>query len=338
MADQIPIDPFDEEESPGQALRPATIEDAMRPLSAILGEDVVVFIRDDVNANDVAMPLTPVPAASLVAMIPALLGGSRPGQTLVSDGHMSHAITVLEARDGRLVFFDPWNTESFLQDGRNLAGIKALSEGAGTYSVTPDELDRVIIAQGIAGLGKIAGLVVPPAWDAFQTTEFFSFFHLSPDGDPVKHGDGLALPYKTGGFRQYLDLGFEIDAAKRLRAGVIEINQAWLLGPNRMLGMDVLKSFVEAMVPRDMTLTPLGISSPALVPAPDLHMTDALHKALAAAMHGRQPPASSRLDRLVPIFAVIAGQSEEAHLSLLFTHIRAVSRGGTLLLRIEQRG
>ena len=335
MADQVPIEPFDADESLGQTLGPASIEEAMRPLSAILGENVVVFIRDDVDANDVAMPLVPMAASSLVDVIPALLGGSRPGQTLVSDGHMSHAVTVLEARDGRLIFFDPWNTSSFLQVGRNLAGVQARSEGRGTYSVSPEELARVIVAEGVAGLDKVPGLIARPHWDAFRATDFYTCFHLSPDGDPVPHGDGVALPHKTGGFRQYLDLGFELDAARQLRAGVIEIDQAWLLGPNRMMGMDILKSFVAAMVPREMTLSPIGVSL--TVQSPDVHMSNTLRDALVSAMHGQRPPASRRLDRLVPIFAVIAGQSEEAHLPLLFTNVRAISRGGTLLLRIEQR-
>jgi hypothetical protein len=338
MSDRIPVEPFDDDEgTPGETLRPAGIEDAMRPLSAILGEDVVVFIRDDVDAANVAMPLVPVAASALVAMVPALIGKDRPGVTLVSDGHMSHAITVLEEKGGRLIFFDPWNVRSFLQEGRNISGVQARTEGQGKYSVTADELARVIIAEGVAGLSKVSGMLVAPSWDEFRSGDFYTFFHLRPDGDPVPHDDGFALPHKPGGFAEFLDLGFELDAAGRVRAGVVEINQAWLLGPNRMMGMDFLKSFVAAMVPQAFTLSPVGITTPATLPSPDLHMAGALHDALASIMRGRQPAPSRRLDRLGPLFGVIAGQSEEVVMPLFFTRLHAISRGGTLLLRIEHR-
>lgn len=337
MAGDIPIEPFDDEEQPAGTLGPAGIEEAVRPLSAMLGEEVVVFLRDDVSADDVAMPLVPVPAAALVAMLPRLLGGDRPGVTLVSDGHVSHAVTVLEERGGRLIFFDPWNTSSFLQEGHNVAGVKAQSQGGGQYSVTADELTRVIVAEGVAGLEKVARLVEPPTWDQFRGEKFYRWFHLRPDGEPVPHGHGVAMPHKPGAFREYLDFGFELDAESRLRAGVIEVDQKWLLGENRMMGLDILKGFIDAMVTREMRMRPIGITVPPVVASPDLHLTGALVDVLTAAMRGQQPAVSKRLERIWPIVGVIGGQSEEATLPLVFTRLRAVSRNGMLLLRIEAR-
>ena len=337
MPDDIPIEPFDDEEQPAGTLGPAGIEEAMRPLSAVLGEAVIVFLRDDVNAADVAMPLVSVPAAALVAMVPRLIGGSRPGLTLVSDGHTSHAVTVLEERGGRLVFFDPWNSSSFLQEGHNVAGVQARSESQGQYSVTAEELTRVIIGQGVAGLDKVPGLVEPPTWDEFCGQHFYQWFHLRPDGDPVPYGSGVALPHKPGAFKEFLDFGFELDANRRLRAGVIEVDQKWLLGPNRMMGLDILKGFVAAMVTREMHLAPIGVAVTPVVASPDLHLTDAIVDVLTAAAQGQQPVVSKRLERVWPIIEVIGGQSEEARLPLLFTNFHAISRSGMLLLRIEAR-
>ena len=104
-----------------------------------------------------------------------------------------------------------------------------------------------------------------------------------------------------------------------------------------MLGLDILKSFVQAVVTRDMSLTPLGVVGPSTVASPDLHLTDALVDVLSTTVRGRRPAIDKRLNRLWPIVAVIGGQSDEAQVTLMFTSIRAVSRAGTLLLRIEQR-
>jgi hypothetical protein len=337
MADRIPIEPFDDdEETRGQPLRPAGIEEAMRPLSAMLGEEVFVFVRDDMNAGDVAIPLVPIAARELVRILPALVKG-RPAVTLVSDGHMSHAVTVLEARDDRLVFVDPWNTSSFLQEGRNIAAVKARTEGGGKYSVTPEELSRVIVAEGVAGLGSTPGLVTSPAWDEFRRSDFYTRFGLRPDGDPVSVHDGFAHPHKPGGFGEHVDLGFEVDAAERLRAGVIEVGQKWLLGPGRRFGMGMLKRFVMAMIPPALNLSTLGVDADPHLPSPDLHMAGALVDALASLEAGRPPRASARLDRLGPVFEVMAGRSEQALRPLIFDTIRAVSRGGVLLMRIERR-
>ena len=98
MPDPIPIEPF--EPGPKPTLGPASIAEAMRPLEAIGGEAVIVFIRDNVDSSDVAIPLVPLPAADLVRILPALIA-DRAGLTLVSDGNMSHAVSVNEERGGR---------------------------------------------------------------------------------------------------------------------------------------------------------------------------------------------------------------------------------------------
>jgi hypothetical protein len=79
------------------------------------------------------------------------LGRGR-GVTLhFSDGFTNHCVTamglVAQRRTYRVVYWDPWSAErgSFLQDGKNLAGVKAMPYGDSgrLWSITEEEFFRV---------------------------------------------------------------------------------------------------------------------------------------------------------------------------------------------------
>ena len=127
-------------------------------------------------------------------------------------------------------------------------------------------------------------------------------------------------------------MGFELDKQDRLRAGVLEVRQEWLLGPGRPLGLDLLKSFIRALIAPAMNLAPIGVLAEADVPCPDVHLSGALVEALASLQRGKHPPPGARLNRVMPFIAAIAGKLEQTQLALHFHRIRMVSRAGTLLV------
>jgi hypothetical protein len=146
----VPAEAWDEDEN-GQdgaaVLGPAGIEDAIYPMSAIAGQPVLVLVNDRYRLEDLpGVMLASAPLARISAVLRCLFRlGEIAATAMISDGNTSHAVAPnsMDPEDlGRLVYFDPWNQRSFLQQGFNTAGVCARPFGPGLFSVAWKQLKR----------------------------------------------------------------------------------------------------------------------------------------------------------------------------------------------------
>jgi hypothetical protein len=82
--------------------------------------------------------------------LPSLLGGlAESASIVVSDGVTNHVIIYIRHDGDRIYYQDTWYDASFLEDNRNVLGIKAIKYGKGIFSITDYELRRAFIGFSI---------------------------------------------------------------------------------------------------------------------------------------------------------------------------------------------
>lgn len=154
----VPIEAWDDE-TKQEPLGPASILDAFLPLAVLTGRELEVFVNSELYLGELSdLPLTSVDPLMLLMLIEKLCREKAGAMTvLVSDGNTSHAVTPIKAvreESFRLYYQDPWYDKSFLQQGMNIAGVCARTEGDGVFSISYGEYIKVIVALGFVYLGS----------------------------------------------------------------------------------------------------------------------------------------------------------------------------------------
>jgi hypothetical protein len=342
----IPAEDWDDNESEQQGqwqLGPAGIEDAFDPLEAILGKHVFIFASDRYNLEGLdGVMLAPVPPDRISAVLRCLLQRSKPICTaMVSDGYTSHSVSPRELDPNdpeRLIYFDPWNVRSCLQEGTNVAGVRARHLGPGQFSITWEEYERVIVAQGMVMCDDLHLAACPMPFNELKTTEFWEFFHIRETGSRRTDEGTQTIPAKTGGFQEFVDLEFTLSPNGLLHGARLTLSRKWIheMGLNP-LALDIIKSLIPAVVPSEVEFSGCGPTESFRVPNPDARLAQYLSYAFWELRNQQRTQMrfsrkTRTVARVLPFLFTYAGRQESADLPMLFSGFRGSNSSGAFEL------
>lgn len=166
------------------------------------------------------------------------------------DGNTSHAVTGLRAEEAgatvRFHYRDPLGRGqgSFLEAGRNLAGVSARMESAeeNILSVSAEELERVLTA---------IIFFMPPGWTrehrksykALRQTHLFDWFNVSEISRAPAAQGLTAVRCKTQSFQEYIDLEFLLDEGDMVSGAILRVDASWAQA-NVLLVADLATSLI----------------------------------------------------------------------------------------------
>lgn len=340
--EEVPISPWDDDE----ANRGVDILGGFRVTSIVMGERVYILVNKayDLSSLGHAMVME-VSAQTLINVLRHVLAkeheaGSLLGvhQALVSDGCTSHSIkptSLLPADSTRLLYFDPEGEYSFLEKGRNLAGIEARRERTREYSVQLDELKKVVVACGFHGLNRLTDVDYRRSLADLRSSEFYSFFHVQETAVEHLPGEHDLLRLKTRGFQEFVDLEVEVDAAAMVLRATLTLARPWLTemckNPFALafaFPLDVLRNFIDVMIPETIDLSKLGITDDPVAPNPDRKLVDFLIYAILELYDRQRTQArfAQRSDITAAVFSLIMtlmGRKKAETVVMPFSQINA---------------
>ncbi|HVG00858.1 MAG TPA: hypothetical protein VND68_13550 [Chloroflexia bacterium] len=320
-------------------LGPTDIEQGAAFVAALTGKPPFIFSNKkyDLGQLDYA-GIMPVDVLDLLDIQRYAFRHTIANTALVSDGNTSHAISLQNfAGDDpdRLLFYDPWGVGSFLEEGRNIAGIKAqpTTESGANFSITFDEYSRVLVAAVFMDLeGKLeSAIIFRQLYSELSTSEFFSFFGLHETKPREKRDDRTLIALKTGGFQESIDIVIQIDAQGFVRHGTLRLARAWIneyrLNP---FALDVTKSFVAALIPTSIDLSSLGVRQNPVIENPDRSQAAFLASALFDLVHQERTRQNfSQPNKLpatfFPIILAFLGREDSAQVTLVFSSLTATN-------------
>jgi len=346
--DEIPITDWNEENDQAfnTALGPANLRDAFLPLSALTGDTVFIFSNNKYDLGEFEdypiMRVDPQTIIDIICYASEYIGSERYmlvniSVSLISDGYISHAVSmqgVSKIAPDRLVFCDPWYINSFLEEGHNLVGIAARSEGQGRFSITFDEYKKVVVAVGFLQLTDLKGLEYRQLLSQLRVSEFYKFFHISEiavsqEYDPFSiQDDFYVLKLETGGFKEFIDIRIVVEN-DGIYYATLRLSRQWICqyGINPFAS-DILKSFIDAFIPKLIDLSQIRVSFDPIIPNPDRKQIDFLVSAICS-LNNRQELAkifsqpSSITEGAFPILETYVGHRESAALkNLTFTEVK----------------
>jgi len=237
----------------------ATLEQAWRTCMLVGGQTPVCLLsteRESVptTAIDTVIKLSPH------ELVLALGGILRPGdlahsQIFTHDGVTGHSVLVnrFDAMTSRFVYHDPWPGSSLLCKQNNRLGIDAKPDGARDWSISSDELEKVILAAFVNRYlwAEHNGEKYFRTHDELRKSEFWSFFHLTEtESRPMGAHDSVHFLH-TGGFQSEVKLNFQLNRNERLRVGRLSLKRSWVAGPPFGLNpfaLDIARSFLAAAI------------------------------------------------------------------------------------------
>lgn len=237
----------------------ATLEQAWRASSLLTGKPPVCLLATDKPSVAVAAieKLVRLNSSQLVDVLKELfeLLGDIGISILYYDGKIGHSVC-LESYDetaSRFTYLDPWPEFSLLSKEYNAAGIDAQRIKGNIWSLTDEELQRVIFS----------AFVLKQYWAAYngekftllleelQKSDFWTFFHLGITGkEKTKYG--IEYKLKTGGFQDKVDLTIGVNENGEVSESKLYVNRDWLLGPPwgvNPYAQDIIRNFILGTVP-----------------------------------------------------------------------------------------
>ena len=236
----------------------ATLEQIWRVSGAISGKNPVCLLatgKPDVPVSEIEK-LVRVNPKQMVDALKEIFGLSNNVgiQILYYDGKTGHSISLqsFDNSTSRFIYHDPWPDFSLLSKEYNVANIDAQRVNGQIWSITDEELQRVVFAALVPKnfWAAFSGEKFTKSFDELQQSDFWDYFHIRITAEQ-KDMDGTTYQLKTGGFQSEISLYVKINMAGELKESNLEINRGWLFGPPygiNPFALDVIKSFLGATV------------------------------------------------------------------------------------------
>lgn len=336
---EIPISAWEDISEENDILGPVGILEAFRPLAVLTGQNPYIFVNKACNLNIPDKRLIMEVSAQSIIDILRNVFSNRDDDTLlgtttalISDGNISHAIApegIVPNEPNRLLYFDPWNVSSFLEKGKNIANIEAKHEGHGKYSISLSEFKSVLVACGFLDINKLKGIDFRPSLAQLRSSDFYSFFHIS---ETAIEGllDHRSFKLKTGGFQEFIDIEVLVDQNEKVHRALLTIARQWIaqMGATNPFAVDIVKSFIDAMIPKQIDLSQLGIVDDPIIHNPDRQLVDFLVKAFWDLPNSQQTEDNfKRSDEISHIafrfLLTFIGKEKDANVSMLFSKLSA---------------
>jgi hypothetical protein len=206
-----------------------------------------------------------VPAVALVRRVQAMLGDGSAMSAFVHDGRSGHAITLLGCAGDRIVYIDSWPGDSLLCLHQNAAGVDAQPFGQDFWSVSPDELTRVLVAvlappcawaeaSGRPGSVRVAELIHTGFWTDYG---FYETGHKQTADLQRTARDRSITGYSAVQADDQVKLILWTvcldDGVERIEKAELRLRTSWALpddGVINLHGLDVARGLVAALCPR----------------------------------------------------------------------------------------
>jgi hypothetical protein len=255
----------------GDPDRGATLAQAWRTNFLVAGIDSVCLAVDDLadtSAHEISR-LVQFPRDQVVDLLTQAFsagdGDSQPGQAdqsgnaatvYESDGRTGHAVTVMgwDSRQNRFRFHDPWPGDSLLAAGNNVAGVEARQEPDGEWSISRDELQKVIVAAFLfpSTWADLTGNPSQQSYRDLPQSEFFSFFRIRETKTRQLNSVQREISLKPGAFQEHIDLTLVVNRRDRVQDAQLQMRHSWTIGPEvgvNPFGLDLAKSFLLTFTP-----------------------------------------------------------------------------------------
>ena len=243
----------------GDPQRGATLPQAWRAHFAMSGCSMVCLLAQGRPAisTDGIPEVVLITAADLVGTLARGFADTEGfnAQIFHYDGRTGHSVTIFghDPATGRFEYHDPWPDQSLLCLELNVAGVDAQPLDNGRWSITSDELARVIVATFLwpSHWAQLCGRPVWISYDSVLQSDFGQFFRIHEIGRDVE-GKRTKVELKPGGFQQDIHLSFDLDSKEMIHRATLHLRRGWVLGPPYGLNpfaIDIAKSFLGALLP-----------------------------------------------------------------------------------------
>ena len=253
----------------GDPNKGATIEQAWRTVGLLSAWSPVCLVASDkppVSTSEIKEVIK-MNSKELVNTLSKLLllGKEVSSPTFYYDGQTGHCVTLFkfDTSTSRFTYLDPWPGTSLLSKEYNAAGVDAVNVEKNLWSITSEELERVIMAAFVfqADWASYNGQKNYLTYAEFQNTDFYKFFHTHETGRDVQEIEGFLhdntqvtiVRLEPGAFQPEIRLEITLDEQTRLRQGVLAIKRSWLIGKPfgiNPYALDILKSFIATITPQ----------------------------------------------------------------------------------------
>nr|BEK63319.1 hypothetical protein KPHV_05460 [Kitasatospora purpeofusca] len=175
----------------------------------------------------------------------------------VHDGRTGHVVNLVNFRDGRFVYNDGWLGDSLLCLHQNIAGVDARDEGEPYWSITEEELGRVLCGvlpspskwaetAGDPGGVRTADLLRSPLWQAFDLR------HAGGTGGMTDTGS-RRIELTIADLEEAVDIVLQVDERDRVKKGTLRLRDSWVLPPGLDLNFEavyLVREFIVAISPQ----------------------------------------------------------------------------------------
>lgn len=241
----------------GDPERGATLPQAWRASFLLGGIDFMCLAVDSLpeEATNGITRLARFPRDQVVDLLTQVFTKADAVSVYESDGRTGHTITVLgwDPERSRFTYHDPWPGDSLLAAANNIAGVAATEEQDGDWSISRDELAKVVQAAFLfpSTWADLTGNPSQQPYAELQKSEFFSFFNIQEVASrPL--GTSTEISLKTGGFQEHVDLTVWTNVNQRVSEATLQLRESWVIGPPmgvNPFAVDIARSFLLALAP-----------------------------------------------------------------------------------------
>jgi hypothetical protein len=159
-----------------------------------------------------------------------------------------------------------------------------------------------------------------------RDSDFFTWFHLEPDGEPVPVREGSRHRFRPSGqsFRTLVALDLRVDEAGGIRSVRLCLDRSFVSGPDDAFARDLSKSFLKWALDDAARQR----AAPLIANIGDFAAANG-HVITAGALPPPPPDASGA-------YAVFAGDGDAATLTLGTAMLKLVNMSGQLVIDVVQ--